>query len=195
MLPSGKAHFCIPSFLFRVRVSIHNFRRGVEPQVCSWSLSMCELQSRCSACLSHALNVLLPLLDALPCSPPSIASAHARTHLSDPCPSPATPPWLSAHSPTTSALLLRWAWEKPMHYLPCLGHCLTYVFPSHEGDLLLLNFSCGPVWGGEQHHQVLEQCPHPSTCGWGARAGRATIVQTHTHSFTERMEPLTISIP
>lgn len=44
-------------------------------------------------------------------------------------------------------LLLRWAHGKPMHYLPCPGHCFTYVFPGHEGDLLLLNFSYGPFWG------------------------------------------------
>lgn len=82
-------------------------------------------------------------------------------------------------------LLLGWAWGKRMHYLPCPGCCLTYVFPSHEGDLLLLNF-------GVQNNTTRYMSPQASTFGCGARAGRATIVQTHTDSSTERMEPLTM---
>lgn len=91
------------------------------PQLWSWPLGYrCEFQSICSADLSRAVNVLPPLLDALPCSSPSTAlgfilgfihliPVHLQLFLLD---SQLTAPQLQL------CLLPGWAWRKPMHYLP-----------------------------------------------------------------------------
>jgi len=117
-----------------------------------------------------------------PCSPPSPASAPARPCPAAPCPLPAAPPWLLAHGPRSSALPAPRMGTGKTNVLPALSWTPPHVFPRDGRDLPPLSSSCVPVWGAEQHHQVLKQCPHPPTLGeqsWDC-------TDTHTHSFPRK---------